>query len=164
MQVSLQSTPAGYRLQHPGPEHAALLLRLYVAQREHEMHAFGWEAEQCRLFLEQQWRARNTSYAAYYPDAVDQLIVSAELPVGRLLTAQSAHILRLVDIALLPERQSRGLGTQVVQDLQRACASKGRTIVLHVARDNPARRLYARLGFAVAGQDEIYLRMEWSPR
>jgi len=135
-----------YRLQHARPEHRALLQRIYICQRERELRGFGWSSDQCRLFLELQWRARNASYAAQYPDALDQIIVRYELPVGHLL----------------PEYQNRGLGARVLRDLQRACAGKGQTIVLSVACDNPARELYARLGFVAVAGDEMYTRMEWA--
>lgn len=164
MQTTIHSDRSSYRLQRAGSEHGELLLRLYAHQREPELRMFGWPPEQQRLFVQQQWRARNASYAACYPDALDQVVISAGQAVGRLLTDRAAHTLRLVDIALLPERQDRGLGTQLLRDLQRECARKGQSIVLHVARDNPAQRLYTRLGFAMAGQDEIYLRMEWPSR
>ena len=151
-----------YRLQHARPEHRALLQRIYICQRERELRGFGWSSDQCRLFLELQWRARNASYAAQYPDALDQIIVRYELPVGHLLTAEAPGTLRLVDVALLPEYQNRGLGARVLRDLQRACAGKGQTIVLSVACDNPARELYARLGFVAVAGDEMYTRMEWA--
>jgi ribosomal protein S18 acetylase RimI-like enzyme len=161
MQTISQCAATSYRLQRAGAEHDALLLRLYVCQREQEVRALGWDAEQCRLFLALQWRARNASYAARYPDAVDQIVMSSDLPVGRILTAETPRALHLVDVALLPECRKHGLGSQLLRDLQRACARKAQTIVLYVACDNPARRLYARLGFVVVGEDQMYMRMEW---
>ncbi len=162
MQLNLESAPMPYRLQRARPEHRALLQRIYACQREQELRGFGWSNEQCRLFLALQWRARNASYAAQYPDALDQIIVRYELPVGHLLTAETPHTLNLVDVALLPEYQNRGLGTRVLRDLQRACVSRGQTISLHVACDNRARELYARLGFVAIEKDEIFTRMEWA--
>jgi len=34
-------------------------------------------------------------------------------------------------------------------------------VVLHVEHNNPARRLYDRLGFQPVSSDEVYVRMEW---
>ena len=42
-------------------------------------------------------------------------------------------------------------------------SAAGVPVRLQVAHDNPARRLYARLGFAPQGADDVYQAMTWSP-
>jgi hypothetical protein len=39
----------------------------------------------------------------------------------------------------------------------------GKPLALQVRKVNPAARLYARLGFTKAGEDEIYVQMRWEP-
>ncbi len=49
--------------------------------------------------------------------------------------------------AMLPEYRNRGLGTQLMEQLVREVANLYRQISLSVREDNPAVRLYERLGF-----------------
>ncbi len=39
----------------------------------------------------------------------------------------------------------------------------GATVTVHVERTNRARRLYERLGFAVAAEDPVYVTLERAP-
>jgi len=62
-------------------------------------------------------------------------------------------------ISLLPAYRNRGIGTRLMRGLLGRLASAGYSKAsLSVDRDNPASRLYARLGFAtIAEQDEDLL-------
>jgi ribosomal protein S18 acetylase RimI-like enzyme len=64
-----------------------------------------------------------------------------------------------MDIALLPERRGRGIGTRLLQELLDAGRASGRSVSIHVERENPARRLYERLGFHAVGEHGIHLLM-----
>ncbi len=81
--------------------------------------------------------------------------------------AREPEELRLVDISLLPAHRGSGVGTELLRALQQEATTAGKPLRLSVARDNPARRLYARLGFTpVAGSEvgaEPYLALEWRP-
>ena len=70
--------------------------------------------------------------------------------------------MRLVDIALLPEHRGRGIGGRLVSEVLERAASEGRRVSAHVAHDNPARRLYERLGFRVVSGEGVYLALEYS--
>lgn len=65
-----------------------------------------------------------------------------------------------MDLALVADARGQGLGTALLQGLLADADAEGRTVVLHVARDNPAQRLYLRLGFVVTGEDALTLRLE----
>lgn len=56
-------------------------------------------------------------------------------------------------IAVLPPYQGQGVGTQLMIQLFVAATPYYRQISLSVTWDNPARRLYERLGFAVVSRD-----------
>jgi ribosomal protein S18 acetylase RimI-like enzyme len=76
---------------------------------------------------------------------------------------RTASEVRLVDISLLPAARGGGTGTHLICALLEEAAGAGRPVRLHVARGNPALRLYARLGFRVDGDDGMYLAMTWDP-
>lgn len=108
--------------------------------------------------LRMQYEAQLHQYKAMYPEARHQIILSGMLPAGYLLYADDA-VGHIVDVALLPQYRSRGIGSTVIRSLQ----SKGKPIRLTVATDNPAVRLYQRLGFIETGRDSMNIRMEWTP-
>ena len=68
-----------------------------------------------------------------------------------------------IDLGILPEFQRRGIGTLVFKLHMQQAIDAGAAIRLHVRTDNPARRLYERLGFVVTGQDGVYDEMRFDP-
>ena len=48
-----------------------------------------------------------------------------------------------------PERQGQGLGTQIIKDVLAAADRQGLAVELQVFSENPAARLYEKLGFGV---------------
>jgi ribosomal protein S18 acetylase RimI-like enzyme len=67
------------------------------------------------------------------------------------------------ELAVLPQSQGRGIGTAVIRGVQDDARRRGVPVRLSVHDDNPARRLYERLGFAVTDVDGMRVKMEWRP-
>lgn len=141
------------------PEDEPFLFTLYAATREAEVSAWGWSPAQQQAFLGMQYQAQARSYAQQFPAADHQLICRGGDPVGRILVHRGPEATDLVDIALLPAYRGAGAGTALIRELQ----AEGRPVRLHVLKGNPAQRLYERLGFRVAGDDGVYLAMQWHP-
>lgn len=148
-----------------GASDDAFLFHLYASTREDIASALppGLQRE---MLLRVQWMAQRGDYSARYGHGRHQLVLVEGEPVGRLWVARGEGELRLVDVALLPRFRGSGLGTELVRALQAEATEAGLPLRLSVARDNPARRLYARLGFtpvAGAGADGPYAALEWVP-
>lgn len=146
----------------------AFLFELYASTRAGEMAAWGWSAAQQEPFLRMQWLAQKRGYEARFPSEGHCVLEHEGRPVGRLWVVRGEQEVRLVDVTLLPAYQGRGLGSSVLRSLQEEAAAAGKPLRLHVLRNNPALRLYTRLGFtpvAEAGQgaSEPYLALEWRP-
>jgi GNAT superfamily N-acetyltransferase len=78
------------------------------------------------------------------------MIVEGSQVVGLLRLTPERDALGLRDLQVLPEHQGRGIGTWAVQQAQSIAACRGfRRLQLRVYEDNPAKALYARLGFEV---------------
>jgi predicted GNAT family acetyltransferase len=60
------------------------------------------------------------------------------------------------------QRRGQGLGSSVVRQCQQRAAAAGARLELQVRPENPARRLYERLGFRVAGEAGFAVEMVWS--
>jgi ribosomal protein S18 acetylase RimI-like enzyme len=110
-----------------------------------------------------QFNAQKRWYDMAYAGADHQLILVDEKPAGRILVFRDKDSNRLVDIALLSEYRSRGVGTQLLRDLIAKCESEHLPLRLQVTKVNPARHLYERLGFITIGEDGMYYEMERRP-
>jgi ribosomal protein S18 acetylase RimI-like enzyme len=84
-------------------------------------------------------------------------------PAGRLYVHRGPRDIRIMDIALAPEFRGHGIGTALLQQLMAEADESGRKLSIHVEMNNPARTLYARLGFRPAGEHGIYVLMERPP-
>ncbi|WP_084046618.1 GNAT family N-acetyltransferase [Deinococcus hopiensis] len=139
---------------------APFLHELHHANRP-DLQALPPEVREPLLAL--QYQAREREYLRQYPHAQREMICRGERAVGAFLTAgRSGHLL-LIDLAVHPQAQGRGLGTLTLKWLQTRARAEGHPLVLRVMRDNPAVRLYAREGFRVWGEEGLRLQMGWAP-
>ena len=138
------------------------LFELYASIRSEEVAAAGWPVELQVQFLRQQFEAQHHHYTTYYPDA-DWLVVEHDgCPVGRLYVEEWPTQLRIIDIALVPGAQGKGFGTALITDIFTRARVVGKKVSIHVEKNNPAMRLYQRLGFSKAEDKGIYDLLEWS--
>jgi ribosomal protein S18 acetylase RimI-like enzyme len=126
------------------------LFELYATTRE-DIAAMG------EPLMRMQFNAQRASYAMTHPNAEHSLVMVDAMPAGRLLISGGDRLM-LINISLLPQFRSRGIGTRVINDLKERC----RELLLHVATSNArARALYERLGFVRIGGDALYDEMRW---
>lgn len=95
------------------------------------------------------------------PDDVGFVAWDEEKPVGavwlRLLQGENKGFGYVdettpeLSIAVLPAYRGQGLGTRLLAHLLEAVQARYPSICLSVSPDNPAQRLYQRLGFEVVG-------------
>lgn len=138
------------------------LYQVYAASRQREMAQLVAcsEAEK-QSFLRSQFQLQQMHYRTHYPNARFDVIGMDGVPVGRLYVAPMEHEIRLMDIALLPQWRGRGIGGALIRNIMSEASRAGRYLSLHVEPDNPARRLYARLGFIAIEQVGIHVLMHW---
>lgn len=145
------------------PEDRDFLLHLYGTTREEELAAVAWPPEEKAAFLRMQFEAQDHHYRTHYPGAEFQIMLHQGRPAGRLYVWRGEAEIRVMDIALLPELRSLGLGRAVMEELLREGARTGRAVRVHVEKFNPALRFYDRLGFRVAEDRGVYWFLEWLP-
>jgi ribosomal protein S18 acetylase RimI-like enzyme len=142
----------------------AFLRVLYASIRAEEMAQLQhWSDNQKNEFLAMQFDAQHSHYQKHYPDARFDIIEQAGQPIGRLYLADVERELRLMDIALLPERRNQGIGTDLTRAVLDFAGRAGLQVTLHVEEENPAKRMYDRLGFVVVGEQSFYKKMAWQP-
>ncbi len=101
--------------------------------------------------LAQQADLRIAAFRDGVPGAMRRIVEDAGGPVGRIVVDWNAPEGSLcVDIAVRPAAGGRGLGTALLRAWIDVAAGRGLGCTLTVEPDNPARALYARLGFQEA--------------
>lgn len=133
------------------------------------MRRVGADPAQLALepLIDLQFTAREQAYAAAYPNA-QQYIVSrraSAAPIGRVLlewSVSSASV--LIDVAVRPSERTGAAGLQLLRAWLATCDQLRRTARLHVTPENPARRIYARLGFVELNAEAFPIAMERAPR
>ena len=127
-------------------------------------------ATKCRClrpYVEQTWgkwdaAAQRAQFNASFDPAEIQVVVAAGRDVGYLSARPGKQEVQLLNLMINPEFQNQGLGSAVMRDLLAAARTRGVPVQLQVLKVNPARRLYARLGFTVTAETPTHFRMRWA--
>jgi len=149
------------RLIRPGDE--GFLCQVYASTRAEELTLVDWDPAQKEAFCRMQFEAQHQYYQENYQGAAFQVIVRDGVSVGRLYVARWEDEIRIVDIALLPEHRSAGIGTLLLTDLLEEARQAGKRVSIHVEKFNRAQELYRRLGFVPVKDAGVYMLMEWTP-
>lgn len=129
---------------------------LYASTRAEEVAQTGWPAEQQAAFLRQQHEAQHHHYLTHYAQAEWSIIEQRGEAIGRIYWYEGEASVHIVDISLMPQARGRGLGAALLGDLADHAAGLGKGVSIFVEKNNPARRLYLRFGFAVCEDHGVY--------
>jgi GNAT superfamily N-acetyltransferase len=119
------------------------------------------EGPQRDAILRMQFNAQLHTYEAEFPKADHQIIMLDGKVIGRVLVERTEAEHRGVDIALMPEYRSGGIGTMLIQELLDEAATVDKPFRISVVRTNPALHLYDRLGFRMTGENLTHVLLEW---
>jgi len=137
---------------------------LYASTRESELAMTNFSQQEKINFIHQQFSAQTAHYTQHYCADAFNIIELEGKPIGRLFVDYWDNEIRIVDIALISEYRNTGLGTFLIQQLFEQARESKKAVTIHVEHNNPAKRLYERLGFKLKTKtNEIYLLMEWIP-
>jgi ribosomal protein S18 acetylase RimI-like enzyme len=157
--ASADGARATFRPVQPGDE--PFLLKVYATTRADELAQVPWNEAQREAFLNMQFTAQQMHYRAHHPEATHEIILFKDQPVGRVYIDRADHPIQILDITILPEYRSAGIGTPILKDLQAEAARDERPVTIYVESFNPSLRLFQRLGFSQIKDEGIYLLMEW---
>jgi ribosomal protein S18 acetylase RimI-like enzyme len=79
--------------------------------------------------------------------------------LGAIEVEQREHETHLVNIALLPRHQGKGVGAALIRSVIARADADNVPVTLQVFKINPARHLYERLGFVVTGETATHYQM-----
>jgi ribosomal protein S18 acetylase RimI-like enzyme len=151
-------------LREESDDDRAFMADLYASTRETELAHVPWEAATKRAFLHEQHALQHAHYRANYVGAEFLVIQAQSERLGRiyLYRKEGGREIRLMDIALVPERRGQGMGSALIEALLQIAGANGWEITLHVEPNNPAMRLYDRLGFRLIENRGVYLFLGWN--
>lgn len=132
------------------------IAELYASTRRNEIAHIGWSETMQAAFLAQQHEAQHRHYRLHFADAEWLIIEAGGKAIGRLYWRSEPADLYIIDISLVPARRGNGLGGAILQDLLEMARDAGRGVSIRVEKHNPARRLYARKGFALVEDQGVY--------
>jgi GNAT superfamily N-acetyltransferase len=100
-----------------------------------------------------QFRGQMSAYAQMFPNSCCHVVMLDGKPSGRLWVAMLESEYHLVDIAVHPSLQSKGIGTALIQRLQQEAARARLPIRCCVFRFNP--------GSLRVREDLMHYYLEW---
>lgn len=114
------------------------------------------------LLFAQQLQGQEQSWLVRFGPQGRKIIYDGEARIGRLWTAQLGEDeMRIVELALVPQRRGQGLGAAILTALMERAQARSQRVSFRTTYDNPAQRLYRRLGFREVARDEVYLSFAW---
>lgn len=144
------------------PEDFPFLSALYADTRRAELISAGMPLAQQKFFLDSQFLLQHNYYQREFPSANFKIIELNNIAMGRIYYNQKNNNLHLIDIALLPEYQRKGIGNKLMQELMSLTAATKGKLILHVDCNNTIRHWYKRLGFKPIPCDvAFYEKLEW---
>lgn len=125
---------------------------LYRLMREaigpYVTQSWGWDES----FQQERW-------ARVFNASRWEIIEDGQEEVGGLELEHRPDELYVANLLIFPEHQRRGIGTAVIQGLVSTSHAESKPVRLQVLKVNPARALYARLGFVDQGETETHYLM-----
>ncbi len=111
-----------------------------------------------------QFVSQTATYRGQFPQARFDIVERNAEPIGRLVVDPGGQVGCIVDFALLPECQGRGLGTAVLRAVLEQFAELRRPVACKVLAGNAASLgMCRRVGFVQTGAVPPFLQLEWRP-
>src|SRR5262249_20583227 len=122
----------------------------FQTMRERIEPLFGWDQ-----------RHQEASFAEWFDLQQASIIVADGRDVGWMQTRASERELFLGSLYVIPEMQRLGICTHILRGLIAGSTRASKALTLAVMKNNPAIRLYERLGFRLTHEDryKFYMRL-----
>ncbi|UZE48935.1 GNAT family N-acetyltransferase [Rhodopseudomonas sp. P2A-2r] len=155
------ATSAGdFTLRPERPDDAAFLRRLFVANHAGVLRDAGIAEPVIADLMDVQFRSQADTYRRPFPHAEFLIVERDGAAIGRWISDDDGDAELLVDIALLPDSQNRGLGAAFVAAMMRRALDRGKAPRASVLVSNlPCLKMCRRIGFRVVDQDDVYVHL-----
>jgi ribosomal protein S18 acetylase RimI-like enzyme len=129
------------------------MLALYLEGAQKHLSKIGrWDEERLVGLFHNGYKLHQT-----------QIICVDDQDVGFIQVIEYVDRVYLRQLHLIEGFRGRGIGSKLIEAQLKRAAISDKPLALEVLHGNPAKRLYLRLGFRVAGQDPDKEHMIWNP-
>ena len=125
------------------------------------MALVDWSDDEKTRFLDSQFTLQDRHYRNAYAGAEFLLIEIGQTPIGRIYVYRSPAEIRLMEVTLADAWRRRGIGSALLRELMDEARETDAQLTLHIEPDNPAQRLYQRLGFRLIEHRGAYDFLGW---
>ncbi|HTO79557.1 MAG TPA: GNAT family N-acetyltransferase [Methylocystis sp.] len=141
----------------------AFRFALFCASRPPEEDFSPLGPELAQHLLRQQFRAQNHGYRADFPQARFAVVEFDDAPVGHVIVDVDDTQMRVVDLAIVPDRRSAGLGEAVLHLIIAEARHRKLPLRASVLNGNQGSlRFCRRLGFEPIGEPTAFhTELEW---
>lgn len=146
-----------------GTEDTPFLYKVYRSTRIDEIGLAHWPEAEREEFIRSQFTLQHTQYMENYENAQFDIIMLNDEQIGRLYVQRTEKDIRIIDIALLREYRQKGIGATLLSELVQESEEKELPLSLYVEYNNPAMKLYNRLGFVKEDETGVYHLMNRKP-
>lgn len=143
---------------------APLLLDIYGSTRAEELALTNWDETQRDAFVRMQFSAQQSHYREHYPEGEHFVILVKGGAVGRLYVAEIEKEVRILDITILPDYRSKGIGKPIIRELMAEATAIGKPLRIFIESFNPWLSLFTQLGFEKSDENGYSYLMEWRPQ
>ena len=151
-----------YELRSALWEDNPFLEALYADVHGSEFASLSLPAPAFAQLIALKFKAERMAFAAQFPDADHNIIWVGKHRIGRVLLTEAETEIQLIDISLLSPFRGAGIGASILEQLQNYAAECALPLRLSIHPQDPAIRLFHRLGFANIGDQTNATRMEWT--
>ena len=117
-----------------------------------------------RHFLRIQYTAQETRFRSRFPGHERYVVTHAGRDVGRFYLHRTPSMLHAIDMTMLPEHRSAGIGSRLLADLFDEARDHHQLVSARVPRRNQrATAFYSSLGFRLVAMDDLDHYYEWRP-
>ncbi|MDE2430634.1 MAG: GNAT family N-acetyltransferase [Burkholderiales bacterium] len=134
---------------------------LYISRRE-DLQQLGLASAMLDQLIKMQQQAQSLGIHQHYPNADYWIVAHGNQAVGRVVVDAGSTDFRLVDIAIIPAAQRKGIAREILFAMQERARHQNMGISLAVEKNNNvARSLYLGMGFFVHSDDMLFEQMHW---
>lgn len=138
------------------------LLSVYASSRSEEMARVPWTEDQKTAFLKMQFAGQNEHYRAEHAAATHEVISVDSVSAGRLYLDRSGDAFHILDITILPQFRSSGIGAALLRRIMAEAQDHGKPVTIYVESFNPSQRFFERLGFKKVAEQGFHWMLRWS--
>ena len=135
-----------------------------IASDDHYQFCEGLHHESMRVYVEPLWgwdeEFQHQRYKKIWKPENIKIINFEKTDIGYLETEDYGDYIKIVNFFIAKEFRDKGIGTLVLGDLTKDNKKTVKKIKLNVLNNNPAKKLYEKIGFQFISEDKGLLSYE----